>query len=193
MIPLNCPLILASNSPRRQQLLREMGFDFEVVVRPTAEAFPATLPPSDVPVFLAIQKAEKFIEDTQNTLVLCADTVVIVDGEILNKPIDTEEARAMLKRLSGRVHEVVTGICLMNEQKLKTASDTTRVYFRELNNNEIDHYIQHYKPFDKAGAYGIQEWIGMVGIERIEGSYFTVMGLPTHKVYDLLKPYFYET
>lgn len=187
---LSRPLILASNSPRRQQLLKEMDFDFTVKVRPTDELFPADLPPKEVPAFLAKQKAEQFKHDIKNELILCADTVVVVDNEILNKPANADEAKAMLKKLSGRSHQVITGICLLNETETKLETDIAEVFFRQLTDNEMDYYIKNYQPFDKAGAYGIQEWIGMVGIERIEGSYFTVMGLPTHQVYNLLSPYF---
>jgi len=189
MLSLSKPLILASNSPRRQQLLHELGFDFIVKVRPTDEAFPAELVTTEVPSFLARQKAEQFRIDLKNELILCADTVVVIDGEILNKPSNESEAKAMLQRLSNQTHQVITGICLMSHDSIQTITDIAEVHFRALSEAEIDYYIKNYKPFDKAGAYGIQEWIGMVGIESIKGSYFTVMGLPTHKAYQLLKPY----
>ena len=187
---LSRPLILASNSPRRQQLLKEMDFDFTVKVRPTDELFPTDLSAKEVPAFLAKQKAEQFKHDLKSELILCADTVVVVDNEILNKPANADEAKAMLKKLSGRSHQVITGICLLNETETQLETDIAEVFFRQLTDNEMDYYIKNYQPFDKAGAYGIQEWIGMIGIERIEGSYFTVMGLPTHQVYNLLSPYF---
>lgn len=189
MITLSVPLVLASNSPRRQQLLRELGFDFMVEVRPTDEVFPADMPPSDVAGFLAQHKAEQFQSDLGNQLVLCADTIVVVENEILNKPADQTEAQAMLKKLSGRTHEVITGVCLLSEQGLQTITDVAKVEFKTLTDSEIDYYIHHYRPFDKAGAYGIQEWIGMMGINRIEGSFYTIMGLPLHQVYQLLQPY----
>jgi septum formation protein len=189
MITLSVPLILASNSPRRQQLLRELGFDFTVEVRPTDEVFPADMPPSDVAGFLAQHKAEQFQSDLGNQLVLCADTIVVVENEILNKPANEAEARAMLQKLSGRTHEVITGICLLSSDGFHTISDVAKVEFKTLTNTEINYYINHYRPFDKAGAYGIQEWIGMVGINRIEGSFYTIMGLPLHQVYQLLQPY----
>jgi septum formation protein len=189
MITLSVPLVLASNSPRRQQLLRELGFDFTVEVRPTDEVFPADMPPSDVAGFLAQHKAEQFQSDLGNQLVLCADTIVVVENEILNKPADQTEAQAMLKKLSGRTHEVITGVCLLSEQRPQTITDVAKVEFKTLTDSEIDYYIHHYRPFDKAGAYGIQEWIGMMGINRIEGSFYTIMGLPLHQVYQLLQPY----
>lgn len=189
MITLSVPLVLASNSPRRQQLLRELGFDFMVEVRPTDEVFPADMPPSDVAGFLAQHKAEQFQSDLGNQLVLCADTIVVVENEILNKPADQTEAQAMLKKLSGRTHEVITGVCLLSEQRPQTITDVAKVEFKTLTDSEIDYYIHHYRPFDKAGAYGIQEWIGMMGINRIEGSFYTIMGLPLHQVYQLLQPY----
>ena len=189
MIPLSHPLILASNSPRRQQLLRELGFDFTVQVRPTDELFPADMPPAKVAGFLAQHKAEQFQHNLGNGLVLCADTIVVVDNEILNKPANEAEAEAMLRKLSGRTHEVITGICLLSSDGFQTVSDVARVEFKTLTDSEINYYIQYYRPFDKAGAYGIQEWIGMAGITRIEGSFYTIMGLPLHLVYQLLQPF----
>ncbi|MFN8345532.1 MAG: Maf family protein [Spirosomataceae bacterium] len=189
MISLSHSLILASNSPRRQQLLRELGFDFTVQVRPTDEIFPADMPPSEVAGFLAQHKAEQFQHDLGDGLVLCADTIVVVENEILNKPANEAEAQAMLQKLSGRTHEVITGICLLSSDGFHTLSDVANVEFKTLTDSEIKYYIQHYRPFDKAGAYGIQEWIGMAGITRIEGSFYTIMGLPLHLVYQLLQPY----
>jgi len=189
MLNLTKPLILASNSPRRQQLLRELGFDFTVQVRPTDEIFPAEMPPAEVAGFLAQHKAEQFQSDLGNQLVLCADTIVVVENEILNKPVNEAEAQAMLQKLSGRTHEVITGICLLSSEGFHTLSDVAKVEFKPLTDTEIKYYIHHYRPFDKAGAYGVQEWIGMVGIQRIEGSFYTIMGLPLHQVYQLLLPY----
>jgi len=183
------PLILASNSPRRQQLLRDMGLDFTIRVKDTAEDFPANMPLAEVPEYLARKKALAFAGELQEELLLTADTVVIVDDQILNKPGDTAEAFRMLRRLSGRPHEVITGVCLLTRESTNVFSDRVRVVFAELSDAEIDYYITHYRPFDKAGAYGAQDWLGLVGIERIEGSYFTVMGLPTHRVYEALRGY----
>jgi len=186
---LSIPLTLASNSPRRQQLLRELGLDFNVEIRPTDELFPADMPETDVASFLAQQKATQFQTDLGNRLVLCADTIVVVDNEILNKPANEIEAKVMLQKLSGRSHEVITGICLLSQAGFQTVSDTAKVTFKTLSDSQIDYYIAHYHPFDKAGAYGVQEWIGMMGISRIEGSFYTIMGLPLHLVYHLLQPY----
>jgi septum formation protein len=183
-------LILASNSPRRQQLLRDLGFEFIVKIRPTEEVFPQTMPPVEVPSYLATQKAEQFRTDLQqHDVILCADTIVVIDDEILNKPANESEARIMLKKLSGQSHQVITGICVMTHQTTTTATDIAQVYFRKLTDNEIDFYINTYKPYDKAGGYGVQEWIGMIGIERLEGSYYTIMGLPVHLVYKILNEY----
>ena len=190
MLQLTKPLILASNSPRRQQLLKDAGFEFSVRVKDTNEDFPSTMPPSEVPAFLAQKKAEAFRQDLDNQIILTADTIVVVDNEILNKPIDASEASMMLKKLSGRQHQVITGVCVMTKESTETFIDIANVFFRELTNQEIEYYIQTCKPFDKAGSYGVQDFIGMVGIPRMEGSYFTVMGLPVHRVYDALKPYF---
>ncbi|MEA5141629.1 Maf family protein [Arcicella rigui] len=190
MLQLTKPLILASNSPRRQQLLRDAGFEFSVRVKDTDEDFPSTMPPSEVPAFLAQKKAEAFRQDLDNQIILTADTIVVVDNEILNKPKDASEASMMLKKLSGRQHQVITGVCVMTKESTETFIDIANVFFRELTKQEIEYYIQTCKPFDKAGSYGVQDFIGMVGIPRMEGSYFTVMGLPVHRVYDALKPYF---
>lgn len=180
------PLILASNSPRRQQLLREAGFNFIVRSKNVAEDFPAAMPPAQVPEFLAEKKAGAFRDEITHEIVIAADTVVIVGGQILNKPQHGAEAFAMLRQLSGRMHEVVTGVCLVSAQKKMLFSDRTEVHFRNLSDAEINFYIEKYRPFDKAGAYGAQEWMGMVAVEKITGSYFNVMGLPVHKLYEAL-------
>jgi septum formation protein len=189
MLHLSLPLVLASNSPRRQQLLRDAGFEFRVEVRPTTEEFPDTMPAQEVPAFLALQKAECFLEEAQHSLILTADTIVVVDDQILNKPQDFAEAKQMLQLLSGRQHQVMTGVCLKTPTHTHTLVDIATVTFKELSAQEIEYYIKTCRPFDKAGAYGVQDFIGMVGIPRIEGSYFTVMGLPVHRVYELLREY----
>jgi septum formation protein len=189
MFQLNRPLILASNSPRRQQLMRDTGFEFTVKVKDTNEDFPEIMPSEEVPAYLARKKAEAFRDEMENQIILTADTIVVVDDEILNKPKDTTEATEMLKKLSGRQHQVITGVCVMTTESTETFIDITQVFFRELTDFEIDYYIKTCKPFDKAGAYGVQDFIGMVGIPRMEGSYFTVMGLPVHKVYEALRRY----
>lgn len=189
MLFLSQPLVLGSNSPRRQQILRDAGFDFTVAVKPTDETFPSTLPTAEVPGYLAHRKAEAFLAESQTSLVLTADTVVRVDDDILNKPADYPEGRDMLRRLSGRSHRVTTGVCLLHRGEFRVFADTAEVVFRALTDAEIAYYLHACRPFDKAGAYGVQDFIGMVGIERIEGSYFTVMGLPIHRVYEALREY----
>jgi septum formation protein len=190
MLKLIKPLILASNSPRRQQLMRDAGFEFTVKVKDTNEDFPKTMPAEEVPAYLARKKAEAFRGELNNQIVLTADTIVVIDNDILNKPKDALEASQMLRKLSGRQHQVITGVCVMTQENTETFIDSTNVFFRELTDFEIDYYIKTCRPFDKAGAYGVQDFIGMVGIPRMEGSYFTVMGLPVHKVYEALSKYF---
>lgn len=189
-IALTRPLLLASNSPRRRQLVKECGFEFTVEVRPTDESFPEDMNPAEVPAYLARHKAEQFLPDAEKQLVLCADTIVVKEKQILNKPANRDEAFQMLRLLSGTTHQVITGVCLLVDGIFYVETDTAEVTFRTLTDREIDHYIQHQPPFDKAGSYGIQDWIGMTGIERIEGSFYTIMGLPTHLLYRLLTPYF---
>ncbi|MBC7409640.1 MAG: septum formation protein Maf [Arcicella sp.] len=190
MLKLNKPLLLASNSPRRQQLMRDAGFEFTVKVKDTDEDFPKTMPAVEVPAYLARKKAEAFRQELGNQIILTADTIVVIENEILNKPKDDLEASQMLRKLSGRQHQVITGVCVMTQESTESFIDIANVFFRELTDLEIDYYIKTCRPFDKAGAYGVQDFIGMVGIPRIEGSYFTVMGLPVHKVYDALSKYF---
>lgn len=190
MIDLKKSLILASNSPRRKQLLHEAGFAFTVEVLPTDESYPADLPAEEVAGYISREKAEQFRGIRPGSLVLTADTVVIADHHLLGKPTDAEDAFRMIRMLSGRSHTVVTAVSLLAGDEIQTVSDVAEVYFRDLEDWEINHYIENYKPFDKAGSYGIQEWIGMVGIEKIEGSFYTIMGLPVQVVYQLLKPHF---
>lgn len=186
MLKLRYPLLLASNSPRRQQLLHDAGFEFSVKVKSTNEDFPATMPAIEVPKFLAQKKAAAFSEESLTNIVLTADTIVVIDNEILNKPADYAEAKQMLEKLSGKMHQVMTGVCVKSPEGEESFVDITNVFFREMAAEEIDYYIETCKPFDKAGAYGVQDFIGMVAIPRMEGSYFTVMGLPVHRVYDVL-------
>ncbi len=189
-IPLYRPLVLASNSPRRRQLLAQCGFTFSTEVRPTDEVFPKTMPPDEVAAFLARKKAEEFQQDAHDNLILCADTIVVKDDLILNKPSDEKSAIEMLELLSGASHHVVTGVCLLDNGEFITKTDTAKVTFRKFTTRELEFYVKYQPPFDKAGGYGIQDWIGLTGIERIEGSYYTIMGLPTHLVYEMLRPYF---
>ncbi len=184
----NYRLILASGSPRRQELLQQAGFNFEVRVKTIEETYPEALPKEEIAAFLAKMKAKAFDgELQQNELLITADTVVILGKEELQKPRNFEEAYTMLSKLSGNMHRVITGMCLCSREKEVVFSDTTNVHFRELSESEKENYIKNYKPFDKAGGYGIQEWIGMLGIERIEGSFYNVMGLPLHTLYQQLK------
>lgn len=184
----NYDLILASGSPRRKQLLEEMGLNFKVLTKPIDEEYPDGIVPKEVAEILSRQKADAFHEKDfdVNTLIITADTIVTLEGEILGKPSDRKDAIAILNRLSGKTHEVITGITLRTKSNVFTFSVSTRVVFKVLNIEEIDYYVNTYKPYDKAGAYGIQEWIGHVAIESIEGSYFNVMGLPTHRLYEEL-------
>lgn len=192
MFQLSKPLILASNSPRRKQLMLDSGFVFEIEVLPTDESYPQTLESHLVAAHISSQKAEVFRGLHPDKIVLTSDTVVIVDGEILGKPKDAADAARMLNLLSDRAHEVVTAVSLLEGNEIITKSDVASVSFRKLDEIEINHYIEQYKPFDKAGAYGIQEWISMIGITRIEGSFYTIMGLPVHLVHDMLRPFFIE-
>jgi septum formation protein len=189
MFALRYPLVLASGSPRRRQLMTDAGFTFSIETRPTDESFPATMPADDVAEYLACQKAFAFRTDLGDRIILCADTVVIVDNDVLNKPADVPEAQHMLRRLSGRAHRVRTGVCLLSPEGQTSFTDETTVHFAALTDAEIDYYIRVCQPFDKAGAYGAQDFVGLVGIDRLEGSFYTVMGLPTHRVYQALKAY----
>jgi septum formation protein len=182
-------LILASNSPRRKEILTQAGFVFEIEVRPTLEVFPDNMAVERVPVFLAEQKAACFLEKKEDQIVLCADTVVINEGQILNKPLNTTEAFEMLTSLSGKRHQVITGVAIKIGSQVHSFSDESWVNFKPINSHEINYYIRHHHPLDKAGAYGVQDFIGLIGISKIEGSFYTVMGLPIHKVYDFLTPF----
>ena len=180
------PLIVASSSPRRQFLMKEAGFVFTVEKPDVDESYPPELLADQVAKYLAEKKAEFFRLSMTNELVLTADTVVLLDDRLLNKPGDRKEALAMLTDLSGRTHKVITGVCILSKEKEVSFDDTTDVTFQKLSKQEIEFYVDNYKPFDKAGAYGAQDWIGMVAIQKIVGSYFNVMGLPIHKVYQHL-------
>ena len=185
----NYQIILASKSPRRQELLRGMGVDFEILTKETPENYPADLPLDEVPKYLSLQKSLAFSDEElpADYLLITSDTVVICKGEILGKPKDREDAIRMLKLLSGKTHHVVTGFTVRSAQKTESFAVRSNVTFAQLDAEEIDYYIEHCKPFDKAGAYGIQEWIGYVGISGLEGSFYNVMGLPTRKLYQCLK------
>lgn len=184
-------IILASASPRRKELLSKLDIDFTVkVLHDVDESFPASLPVVQVPQYISRKKADAYRQEMQeNDMVITADTVVAVGRRILGKPKSAEEARVMLKLLSDRYHRVVTGVTIMTAKRTETFATVSRVRFTHLNDEEIDYYISKYKPFDKAGAYGIQEWIGMVGITELNGSYFNVMGLPVQRLYAKLKEF----
>lgn len=177
--------ILGSQSPRRKFLLHEMGLNFEVLVKPIVEIFPANLKAEEIALYVSKEKAMAFDfnELPDKSLIISADTIVWFDDEKFGKPLSHIEAKAMLRKLSGRKHVVSTGVCFRTIGRLHTFYVNTDVYFRNLKDDEIDYYIDTFKPYDKAGAYGIQEWIGYIGVERIDGSYFNVMGLPVQRVY----------
>ncbi|MCC6459390.1 MAG: septum formation protein Maf [Saprospiraceae bacterium] len=184
------PLLLASKSPRRSQLLREAGFTFSVHGLEVDESFPADMPVEAVAAYLAERKAlagRHLIKDRE--IILSADSVVILDGQIFNKPDDYDEAYRMIRQLSGRQHSVITGVCLLAAEQQTTFSDRSEVFFEPLSDEEIDYYIRACQPFDKAGSYGVQEWIGLCKIRRIEGSYANVMGLPVHRVFAALQSF----
>lgn len=184
----NYKIILASQSPRRQELLRGLNIPFEVKVIDVEETYPAQLVGVDIPMFLAEKKADAYKKImNENTLLITADTIVWHEGHVLNKPIDKNDATDMLKSLSGKTHQVITGVCICTLQKRKTFHVISEVRFAKLTPEEINYYLDNYHPYDKAGAYGIQEWIGYVGVEHIEGSYFNVMGLPIQRLYNELK------
>lgn len=177
-------IILASQSPRRRQLLEQAGFTFEVKAVPIDESFPADMPVDEVAPFLAQRKAHAARSlITAGEVLLTADSVVILGDTIYNKPEDAEDARRILRRLSGQVHRVITGVCLLSSDKERVFAGESRVHFAELADEEIDYYIRTCRPFDKAGAYAIQEWIGLCKIDRIEGTYANIMGLPVDLVY----------
>ncbi|MGI4874523.1 MAG: Maf family nucleotide pyrophosphatase [Janthinobacterium lividum] len=183
-------LILASGSPRRRQLLTDMGLAYDIRLREVDESFPPHLRRAAIAEYLARHKADAYRPDLGPTeLLLTADTIVCLGDDVLNKPADAAEARQMLQRLQGRAHQVYTGVCLLpgDGREPVVFSDETTVHFRPLSAADIAFYVAHYHPFDKAGAYGAQDWLGLVGIERLEGSYFNVMGLPTHRVWAALQ------
>lgn len=182
-------IILASNSPRRRELLAGADVTFEVrVIDGIDESYPQDLPTKEIAGFISRKKAAAYqtaIDDCE--LVITADTIVVLDGEVMGKPADEEDACRMLRKLSGRTHQVITGVTLTTKERQQSFSVETDVTFRTLSEEEINYYVQHYKPMDKAGAYGIQEWIGHIGVTGISGSYFNVMGLPVQRIYEALK------
>lgn len=180
-------ILLASKSPRRKQLLSELGFEFEMVLQDIEETYPDDLPKQKVPEYLASKKAAAVAHHLkENQIILASDTIVLMNDSIYAKPKDHDDAFRILKELSNNSHQVITGVCLLSKEKEVTFADVSEVHFAPISDEEINFYIKKYKPFDKAGAYAIQEWIGMAKIIKIEGSYHNIVGLPTNKVYEAL-------
>ena len=184
----NYHIILASQSPRRQELLKGLNIPFEVKVIDVEETYPKQLVGVDIPMFLAEKKADAFAEQmTDNTLLITADTIVWHEGRVFGKPKDKAEASKMLKSLSGKTHQVITGVCISTKTKRRVFHAISEVRFARFTPDEIDYYLSNFQPYDKAGSYGVQEWIGFIGVEHIDGSYFNVMGLPVQRLYTELK------
>lgn len=179
-------IILASGSPRRQHFFKELGIDFTIDVRPVDETYSTKLKGSEITDYLSKLKASLFTDLNDTELVITSDTIVWMDDQAIEKPKDHEDATRMLARLSGKMHEVFTSVCFTSANFQIVLNDCTKVWFKQLTSEEIEYYVSNYKPFDKAGAYGIQDWLGYIGIARLEGSYFNVMGLPTRLVYKTL-------
>jgi septum formation protein len=183
-------IILASRSPRRQQLLKELGLRFEVVVREWTEKYPGHLKGEEIALFVARGKAKTFQSEIKdNEIVITADTIVWCNNKVLDKPAGKDDAKRILREISGNTHEVITGVCLLSSDKQSSFFSSTKVTFKELSDEEIDYYVTSFNPYDKAGAYGIQEWIGIAACSHIEGSYFNVMGLPVEQVYHELQKF----
>ncbi len=182
-------IILGSASPRRQELLKKLGFEFTVATIDCPEVYPPELPPADIAGYLSKLKSESYDQLNDGELLITADTVVVLNDRILGKPADADEAYDMLYRLSGTIHQVYTGVTIRSTENTVTATDFASVEFDEFTSTEIKEYIKDCKPFDKAGAYGIQEWAGMAKMKYINGSFYTIMGLPTHLVYTILKDF----
>jgi len=183
-------LILASASPRRQELIKGLDIPFETRILEIEESYPPDLSNEEIPEYLARLKASPFKKElTNNEVVITSDTVVLLKDQLLLKPKDKEEARLMLSNLSDRMHRVLTSICLTSNSKQVCITDESKVYFKKLEKDEIDYYVENYNPYDKAGGYGIQDWLGFIAIEKIEGSYYNIMGLPTHRLYKILKQF----
>lgn len=183
------PIILASASPRRQELLTDLGITYTVFVREVDEFFPEDIHPRAVAVLISENKAKAYDDMDKQNIIITADTVVTIDGKVFGKPKDSREAEAMLLKLSGKTHSVITGVTIFHKGKFKSISEETLVTFRTIRKADISHYIETYQPFDKAGAYGIQEWIGKVAVSRIDGDYYNVVGLPVGRVYQELQEF----
>ena len=186
----NYKVLLASNSPRREELLRGIDIDFEVKVLPDIdESYPDNIPSEEIAEFVAIKKAKPYAASLhEDELLLTADTIVLLEDTVLGKPANKKEAKQMLRQLSGKTHRVITGVCLTSTKKQTSFSATSDVEFGKLTDQEIEYYVERYSPMDKAGAYGVQEWIGYVAVKHISGSYYNIMGLPIQRVYrELIK------
>jgi len=184
----NFKIILASRSPRRQQLLRELGLKFDVVIKEYPETYPEGLSGEEIAIYVAHEKASSFKNEiSDNEIVIAADTIVWCNNKVLGKPLDFEDAKRILNEISGNTHEVITGVSLFSLSKEITFTDSTKVTFETLSEEEIHYYVEKFKPYDKAGAYGIQEWIGLIACSHIDGSYFNVVGLPVQKLYKELQ------
>ena len=180
-------LILGSASPRRQDLLKSLGFNFICKPLNADESYPDTLQAQEIPLFLSEKKAAAYSEKLKaNEILITADTIVWCNGQALNKPANFDEGKKMLETLSGKMHQVFTGVCLKSNSKQITFSDTSNVYFKKLTNDEIEYYLVNFSPYDKAGGYGVQDWIGYIGIDKIEGSFYNVMGLPVKQLFENL-------
>jgi septum formation protein len=187
----NFKLVLGSKSPRRQSLIQELGFPVEVRIQEVEEIYPSDIPSRDVPEFLAKLKAEPLLASlAEGEILITSDTIVLLNDEVLGKPKSKEDAKKMLALLSGKMHTVISGVCLSSNALQHSFSSHTRVYFDELTKDEIEHYVETFLPLDKAGSYGIQEWIGYIGVAKIEGCYYNVMGLPLRDLYKELKSKF---
>ncbi len=182
----NHTIILASGSPRRQQFFRDLDLDFSIQIKDTEEIYPDHLKAEEISDYLAVLKANAFSKLRPKEILITSDTIVWHNNKALGKPKDLEEAKRMIASLSNDTHEVITSVCFKTKNAIKVVNHTTKVTFKNLSLKEIEYYVEKYKPLDKAGAYGIQEWIGFIGISAIEGSYFNVMGLPIHLVYETL-------
>ena len=181
-------IVLGSASPRRQELLRGINLNFEVLPMNVDESYPPDLNGVEIPMYLAEKKADAYKNMLNDELmVITADTIVFLDGKVLGKPVDKADAFKMLQRLSGKTHQVITGVCISTNLRRRTFHTISEVKFARLNDAEIDYYLEHYAPYDKASSYGVQEWIGFIAVEQINGSYFNVMGLPIQRLYNELK------
>ncbi|MBS5978378.1 Maf-like protein [Dysgonomonas sp. Marseille-Q5470] len=184
-------IILASNSPRRKELLSGLNIPYEIKTLPDIdESYPDSLTGEDIAIYIAKEKANAYLNQLdENTLLITADTIVLLDGKVYGKPSDETDAKQMLRDLSGKTHQVMTGVCITTKDKQVSFGVSSEVRFSKLDDDEIEYYVSNYKPFDKAGAYGVQEWIGYVAVEYISGSYFNIMGLPIQRLYRELKKF----